>query len=257
MKIAFLGLGEVGSTLARDLLSQKIDVSGWDPNPRNLPDGLHFAASNPDAAKNADVILSANLASVAVEVAQEVVPHLRDGQLYADMNTASPAVKREIDALFAESPAQFTDVAIMAPIKPKGIRTPMLACGRGASKFAELLTPVTMPVTVLTEPAGQAATQKLVRSVFYKGLAAVVIETLEVAEKLDLVAYAREQLLTLLYDEDMIDRLVSGSIIHARRRIHEMDAVIEMLEQANVQPLTSTAARQRLIELLQEGDDNE
>jgi hypothetical protein len=60
-------------------------------------------------------------------------------------------------------------------------------------------------------------------------------------------------MLTLLNNEQMIDHMVSGSKLHARRRIHEMDAVIELLEQVNVQPHTSFAARQRLIELLEEG----
>ena len=127
----------------------------------------------------------------------------------------------------------------------------MLACGDGAARFAELLTPLGTPITVLDEPAGQAATQKLVRSIFYKGLAAVVIETLNAAEKLDLVAYAREQMMTILKDEDMIDRFVSGSKIHARRRIHEMEAVIEMLQGLDVAPHTSEAARRNLEDLLE------
>jgi 3-hydroxyisobutyrate dehydrogenase-like beta-hydroxyacid dehydrogenase len=250
MHVAILGIGEVGSTLARDLLAANVRVSGWDPNPRHLPDGLKFAASNPDATIDADVILSSNLASVAVDVAAEVLPHLQAGQVYADMNTASPMIKREIDGLFQDSAAIFTDVAIMAPIAPKGIRTPMLACGDGAAQFADMLSPVGMPVTVLDEPTGQAATQKLVRSIFYKGLAAVVMETLEAAEKLELTSYAREQMLTLLKDEPMIDRMVSGSKTHARRRIHEMDAVIELLQEVGVPAHTSAAARQRLIALL-------
>jgi 3-hydroxyisobutyrate dehydrogenase-like beta-hydroxyacid dehydrogenase len=256
MRVAILGIGEVGSTLARDLLAANVSVSGWDPNPRNLPTGLQFASSNPDAVTEADVILSVNRAAVAVDVAREVLPHLKAGQVYADMNTSAPAIKQAIDQLFQNSPAVFADVAIMAPIAPKGIRTPMLACGGGAAKFAELLSPFEMPITVLDEPAGQAATQKLVRSIFYKGLAAVVMETLEAAEKLDLTAYAREQMMTILQDEPMIDRFVSGSRIHASRRIHEMDAVIEMLLELGVPSHTSAAARQRLKELLEkEGDE--
>ena len=255
MHIAILGVGEVGSTLARDLLAAKVSVSGWDPNPRNLPDGLLFASSNPDAVTDADVILSTNLAAVAVDVVREVLPHMTSGQVYADMNTASPAVKRAIDELFRDSPTMFTDVAIMAPIAPRGIQTPMLACGKGAAKFNELLSPFEMPITVLNEPAGQAATLKLVRSIVYKGVAAVVIEALEAAEQLQLTAYVREQMLTLLKDEQMIDHMVTGSKLHARRRIHEMDAVIELLEEIDVQPYTSSAARQRLQELLEKDTD--
>lgn len=252
MHIAILGLGEVGSRLARDLLANGVHVSGWDPNPRQIPDGVAFAANNPEAAKDADLILSTNLAAVAIEVAREVLPSLRAGQIFADMNTAAPEVKREIDDLFQNSAALFTDVAIMAPILPKGIRTPTLACGQGAEAFSSFLAPHGMAVSVLPEVAGQAATQKLLRSVFYKGIAAVVIETLEAARALNLESWVREQMMTLLRDEAMIDRFVEGSRIHAERRIHEMDAVIDLLEEVDVQSYTSSAARQRLVALAAE-----
>jgi 3-hydroxyisobutyrate dehydrogenase-like beta-hydroxyacid dehydrogenase len=57
MRVAILGIGEVGSILAHDLLKANISVSSWDPNPRHLPDGLRFASSNPDAVENTDIIL--------------------------------------------------------------------------------------------------------------------------------------------------------------------------------------------------------
>ena len=109
-----------------------------------------------------------------------------------------------------------------------------------------------MPVTVLDAPAGQAAVQKLLRSIFYKGLAAVVIEMLEAAEKLGLEEYARGQMMTILTSEDMIDRFVSGSKQHAARRIDEMEAVMGMLDEIGVESLTSTAARDRLRVLLEQ-----
>ena len=63
-------------------------------------------------------------------------------------------------------------------------------------------------------------------------------------------------MLTILNDESMIDRMVTGSRIHARRRIHEMDAVIELLQSIDVQTHCSAAARQRLTDLL-EGEADE
>lgn len=251
MNVAILGIGEVGSTLARDLLAQDVHVSGWDPNPRHLPEGLRFADSNPDAVHEANLILSTNLSSVSIEVAREVLPHLKAGQIYADMNTSSPTMKEEIALLFRDCLALFSDVAIMAPIAPQGIQTPLLASGTGAAQFAKGFQQFGSPITVLDAPAGHAATLKLVRSIFYKGLAAVIIETLEAAGKLQLTPYAREQILTIIKDEPTIDRFVTGTRIHARRRIHEMDAVIELLGSIDVQPHCSSAARQRLIEFLE------
>ena len=79
MIIAILGIGEAGGTLARDLIAAGVQVRGWDPEPRMIPDGLDFASSNPAAASGADIVLSVNWASVAVEVATEVAPVLQPG----------------------------------------------------------------------------------------------------------------------------------------------------------------------------------
>ena len=251
MIIAILGIGEAGGTLARDLIAKGVQVRGWDPEPRNLPDGLDFASSNPDAVSGAEVVLSVNWASVAIEVATEVAPVLQPNQLYADLNTAAPQLKRDIAPIIEGTGASFVDAALMDPVPPKGLGTQVYASGSGAEKFMEKMTPLGMPVTYLDGEAGHAATHKLVRSIMYKGVAAVIIECLEAAETLNMTEYARTQMLKIIYDESMIDRFVSGSIKHAKRRVEEMEAVVEMLNSIGVSSFTSQAAVKRLKELME------
>jgi len=250
MRIAILGIGEAGGTLARDLIAKGVRVCGWDPAPRNLPDGLDFASSNPAAVAGADIVLSVNWASVAIDVAKEVASVLKPNQLYADMNTAAPQLKRDIAPIIDKTGALFVDAALMDPVPPKGLGTQVYASGNGAERFAEKMIPLGMPVTYLDKEAGNAATHKLVRSIMYKGVAAVIIECLEAAEKLDMTEYARAQMLKIIYDEPMIDRFVSGSIKHAKRRVEEMKAVVEMLDSIGVSAFTSQAAVNRLKELM-------
>lgn len=249
MNVSILGLGEAGQTLAADLLAEGATVRGWDPIPTELPDALHFSGSNADAVQGADLIMSVNWASVAVDVGVEVAPVLKPGQLFADLNTASPQNKEAVATIIEPTGARFVDAAIMSPIRPKGLRSPVYAAGSGAQQFHDLLSPLGMPITVLDGPAGSAATHKLVRSIAYKGIAAVVLECLEVAEKLDMTDYARQQIMTLLQDEGMIDRFVSGSHKHAKRRMHEMEAVVELLEGSGVSAFSSQASVDRLKEL--------
>jgi 3-hydroxyisobutyrate dehydrogenase-like beta-hydroxyacid dehydrogenase len=251
MIIAILGIGEAGGMLARDLIAKGLQVRGWDPEPRNVPDGLHFASSNPDAASGADVILSVNWARVAVEVATEVAPVLQPSQLFADLNTAAPQLKRDIAPIVEKAGALFVDAAMMDPVPPKGLGTQVYASGSGAEIFAEKMRPLGMPVTYLDREAGNAATHKLVRSIMYKGVAAVIIECLEAAEALNMTDYARAQMLKIIYDEAMIDRFVSGSIKHAKRRVEEMEAVVEMLNSIGVSSFTSQASIKRLKEILE------
>lgn len=58
-----------------------------------------------------------------------------------------------------------------------------------------------------------------------------------------------ERHLAPLVDEEMIDRFEAGSRTHARRRIHEMDAVAELLRSIDVEPHLSRAARRSLSDL--------
>ncbi|MEZ4863897.1 MAG: NAD(P)-binding domain-containing protein [Caldilineaceae bacterium] len=249
MNIAILGIGEAGGRLARDLIAAGLQVRGWDPNPRSLPAELTFAANNCEAVKGADVVLSVNWSSVATAVAREVAPVLQPGQLYADLNTAAPQQKREVAAIVEPVGAAFIDAAIMAPILPKGLQTPVYVSGSGAARFTEMLAPLGMPLMLIEGDAGSAATHKLVRSIMYKGVAAVVMECLEAGKALGLEEYARQQILTILPDEAIIDRFVTGSVQHAKRRIEEMAAVVELLESIGVSPFTSRASLEKLTEI--------
>jgi hypothetical protein len=73
-----------------------------------------------------------------------------------------------------------------------------------------------------------------------------VIESLEAAERLDCEEWTREQLMTVIRDESLIDRFVKGSRIHAARRIHEMKAATELLTEINVVPFMTDATVRRL-----------
>jgi len=252
MIISILGIGEAGGALSRDLLAAGVTVRGWDPEPRAVPEGLEFAASNPAAVSGSDIVLSLNWASVAFEVAAEVAPVLRPQQLFADFNTAAPQTKRDVAAIVEAPGALFIDAALMAPVLPKGLGTSVYASGSGADLFAESMSPFGMPIKVLDYEAGSAATHKLVRSIMYKGVAAVVMECLEAAETLGMSEYARSQMMTILRDESMIDRFVNGSVKHARRRIQEMGAVVEMLDSLGVSAFTSRAALEKLKEIMEQ-----
>ena len=251
MIIAILGIGEAGGVLARDLIAAGVQVRGWDPEPRMIPNGLDFAASNPAAVSGADIVLSVNWASVAAEVATEVAPVLQSSQLFADLNTAAPQLKRDIAPIIEKTGALFVDAALMDPVPSKGLGTQVYASGSGAEIFAEKMKLLGMPVTYLDREAGNAATHKLVRSIVYKGIAAVIMECLEAADALSMTEYARAQMLKIIYDEAMIDRFVSGSIKHAKRRVEEMEAVVEMLNSIGVSSFTSQASIKRLKEIME------
>lgn len=255
MRIAILGLGEAGSHFARDLAELGIRVQGWDPNPlRPLPAEFVLAANNAEAVKGADFIFSVNLSTVSEEVAHEILPVLQPWQVFLEMNTSAPDKKQTIAEILQSSGVQFVDLAIMAPVPPTGIRTPMLAAGSGAALFQEKMADYPMQIEVLPDAAvGTAAELKLLRSIVYKGIAGVIYEAVEVGRVFGQEAYIREQIRSIIGGKDeLIDRFVNGTYTHAARRREEMAAVVEMLEAQQLDPLMSKATRDQLEKLVQQ-----
>jgi 3-hydroxyisobutyrate dehydrogenase-like beta-hydroxyacid dehydrogenase len=236
MDVAVLGLGEAGGRVAADLAAAGCAVRGWDPARR--PKGIANADSGRSAVAGADVVLSVNSAAVALDVAASVAGALEGTALYADLNTSSPQLKRELaEAL----PVEFVDVALVGVVPSSGLGTPVLASGAGAERFAALFRPLGMPVEVVGIRPGDAAGLKLLRSVFMKGIATAAIESLEAAR----IAGAEDRVradICAVIGEPLLERLLAGSRAHAARRLEEMRAAAAYVEELGVQPRIASAA---------------
>jgi len=251
--VAVLGLGEAGGAIATDLVAQGVVTRGFDPEPSRVAAGVERSPSASDAVAHAEVVLSVNAQSVAVSVAQSVVGSLTPAHLYADLNTTSAEVKREVAAAIAPSGAAFVDVALLAPVPGLGLRTPCLVSGSGAERFSAVFGALGMPVETLSDVPGDAATRKLLRSVFMKGLAAAVIESLSAAELAGCEPWLRAQIAAVI-DPSLIDRLVDGSKQHALRRIDEMAAAAAVVADLGLEPHVAVAAAAVLRSLVDYAD---
>src|SRR5262249_7501978 len=114
--------------------------------------------------------------------------------------------------------------------------TPALASGSGAARFAQVAGAYGMPVTVLSDEPGAAAERKLLRSIVWKGIAAVVLEATAAGEAAGKPEHVRAEILSIFAeaDEGLLARMLNGSRPHATRRTHEMEAVGEMLRDLGV-----------------------
>ncbi|MGY1802579.1 DUF1932 domain-containing protein [Blastococcus sp. SYSU D00922] len=249
-RIAVLGLGEAGSLIAADLVAAGADVRGYDPLGLRVA-GVERRGSETDAVADADLVLSVNSSHDAMTALENALPELRAGTLWADLNTASPGLKVALAERAAERDVPVVDVALMSPVPGKGLRTPMLVSGEAAGRYAELLAGLGADVAVQPGPVGTAISRKLLRSVFYKGLAAAVVEALRGAEAAGCADWLRGNVAAELasFDERTVDRLVDGTHTHARRRADEMAAATEQLEELGVPARIAPAARDLLVEL--------
>ncbi|MFI5910178.1 DUF1932 domain-containing protein [Dactylosporangium sp. NPDC051541] len=247
--IAVLGLGEAGGRFAADLVAAGASVRGYDPRVA-APQGVHPAENAAEACHGAGVVLSVNSAADALDALAQGLPGCAPGTVWGELNTAAPAVKEAVRRA-AGARVVVADVAIMAPVPPKGLLTPMAVSGPGAVAFAAALGAFGTPVEVLDGPVGLAATRKLLRSVFYKGLAAAAVEALAAAEAAGLAEWLAGNIEQELIKADAatLERLVTGSRTHAVRRRHEMQAAAELLDGLGVPARVARASRDWLADL--------
>jgi 3-hydroxyisobutyrate dehydrogenase-like beta-hydroxyacid dehydrogenase len=254
--VAVLGLGEAGTAIAGDLIEAGARVAGFDPR-AGAGDGLPRAESAEAAVQGAELVLSLNSAEAALFAARSVASSLRDGQVFADLNSAGAPLKRQLAELVEPSGALFADVALMAPVPGRGVRTPALVSGSGADQFAERMANFGMPVEIVGAEPGQAAVRKLLRSVFMKGLAASAIEALSAAAAAGCEDWLREEIGRALASADpaLLERLEKGSRKHAARRVHEVRDASALLRELGVEPRISEASAGWLTQLQEEGTD--
>jgi 3-hydroxyisobutyrate dehydrogenase-like beta-hydroxyacid dehydrogenase len=248
--VAVLGLGEAGGTIARDLVEAGAVVRGYDPAV-TAGDGIIDTASEAEAATGADLVLSVNSSKASVGALRAGVGAVGDG-IWADLNTASPGTKKQLAGIAREHGVPFADIAIMAPVPGRGLRTPLLISGVAADDVARILGALGASVTVMEGEAGLAAERKLLRSVFFKGLAAAVVEALEAGRAAGCEDWLRDNIAEELTraDDSTVDRLVRGTHQHAVRRADEMTAATEMLVELDVEPTMAAATRDFLIRLV-------
>lgn len=252
--VAVLGLGEAGSLLARDLVRGGAAVRGWDPDLHGDLSEIPIAANLAEAVDGADVIISVNWATVAVAVAREALPLLRRGMLYADHNTAGPALKAELAAIVEPSGAAFVDVAMMASVPPLGMRVGMFMAGSGAEELAAFYRSFGTPVGFVGTRPGEANARKLTRSVFFKGMSSSIWEALEAARAVGVEDWLRSDIITTFVEAGAttLDRILDGTAKHAVRRAHEMRDAEAMLRELGTPTAMVTATAESLERIARE-----
>ncbi len=189
MRIGFIGFGEAGRAFADSLAEAdpELTFSSYDilldgdaaGSMRAAMTGRGVAVAETAAGlASADWIVSAVTADASLDVIEALRPHLSAGQLVIDINSVSPERKRESARRVVASGAVYLDMAVMAPVHPRGHRTPVLVAGPGVPGLARL----GFDFRVVGPEPGAATAIKMVRSLFVKGLEAITVETLLAAE---------------------------------------------------------------------------
>lgn len=193
--LGVVGFGEVGKTFAREFMARGdvsiaiydilLDDAAKGPAMRAAAEeiGVRVATSAADAARDARVVISAVTASSALDVATQAASYLHQGQLFFDINSASPVTKKTAAERVNAAHARYVEGAVMAPVPGPGIKVPILAGGPAAEEAAALLNGLGMNVTPVTTEPGRASAMKLCRSIVIKGLEAIMVDCAAAAKQ--------------------------------------------------------------------------
>lgn len=230
--IAVIGQNDTGSRIADALTRAGASVITFDPASKSP------AGSLEDAVSGADVVLAWGSSSGPSKIAQRLVPLLRESALYADLNTGTPATKRQLAALFRDG--SFVDVAIVQQDSTQAEDLVMDVAGTGAKRLIELLGPLGLTLRYVSEVPGEATARKLIRSLMAKGIAGAIIDSLWAAESMGMQSWAYQEILEEFEasSAETAQLYLSGTAQHIKRRQIEIMDVVAMLSETGYESTT-------------------
>jgi len=260
-KIGFIGFGEAAFNIARGLNKEEgiSEIFAYDKyldkEPYSRLIKSRASEANVTLKKNmkelinsADIIFCSISASMVVPIAKEACSHLRSGQIYADINAASPGAKRQAFEIISKSGALFVDVAVMGSVPVYGHKVPLIVCGKGARQFSDILKKYHMDIKYYGEEVGKASALKMFRSIFMKGIAMLLLETIVGSHKYGVEDDVWNSILETLTKSSpkRMNGWITRTVIHSERREHEMEEVLSMLQELNMDDMMSMATRKKM-----------
>lgn len=261
MKIGFIGYGEAAYNISLGLGREGIsgivayDAMAEDPvmgklvKKRAGEANVTLKGTAREIAAECEIIFAAVPSSYTLDVC-EAVRDVLDGQkIYADVSASTPAVKEKIWDAIKGTGVLFVDAAMLGSLPKDKHQVPITASGNGAVPFKEKMEPFGMKITTVGEQSGAASAIKLIRSIYMKGIASLMIEMVQAA---DAYGVADEVISSISKSMDGIpftshlDRLVTGSAIHCHRRAAELKGSIAMLKECGLGAEMTTATKEKL-----------
>ncbi|MDH3670329.1 MAG: NAD(P)-binding domain-containing protein [Gammaproteobacteria bacterium] len=253
-RIGVLGFGEAGSMLAKVLADAGAVVDAYDQAwDRSDAERLRKHSADhsnikccllPELLASAEIILSTVTTDAALDVANACVPSLRPQQIYCDLNSTAPAVKLRLHDLLRPTGAEFVEGAILGAIGITGANTQILLGGTRAGALSQTLNRFGLNTSPYSRDIGKASTFKMLRSIFSKGLEALIIEFLMAGHKAGLQHDLWQEVATLMTErgfEDVARNWVCSHGVAHERRYHEMVQVIDLLKHMQFDPIMTEA----------------
>lgn len=244
--ICFIGFGEAAEALCAGFSAIKRiawDIKLDDPNEsapckKRIEDsGVIAASSLSEAVCESDWILSLVTADQASIACHQASHYLKSGSSYFEMNSCSPGTKKANAEAVSNANAIPFDVAIMSPVNPSRLQTPLLLSGHNSDQASDIWSSFGYQAKAFSEDIGGASSVKMTRSIMIKGLEALSAECLLTAKKLGIEQHILDSLNKSFAGFDWHEKggyNLERMMQHGIRRAAEMREVVNTINEAGI-----------------------
>jgi 3-hydroxyisobutyrate dehydrogenase-like beta-hydroxyacid dehydrogenase len=260
LAVGLIGLGEVGQVLATDLDRKGgLELAVWDrlfPLEDSAPRRaalarpyLRQAQGMSEAVHDRALVISAVTADECLAAAAEAARALTPGTYYLDLNSVSPQTKVQSAQAVEAAGGRYIEAAVMSPIAPQRIASPVWLGGPHAADFLPLAHSLGFTgAAAFSSRLGAASAAKMCRSVVIKGMEALLAESLLTARRHGVEDAVLTSLADLFPVSDwrrLARYMIARSLQHGRRRAEEMREVVRTVADAGIEPWMSRGCVER------------
>lgn len=258
MKIGFIGFGEAAFNISQGLGEEGLlgiratdtmmshPVLGKQIKERAESAKVTLVESATELVQWADIVFAAVPSTYTLDVCNAAKDALTPDKIYADVSASTPNTKQKIWEAIRHTGVLFVDAAMLGSLPTDRHKVPITASGNGAAQLKAHMEPYGMKITLAGERPGAASAIKLIRSIYMKGIAALMIEMLQAADAYQVCDEVVSSIAASMDSTPFVptmNRLVKGTAIHCKRRGAELKGSIELLEEAGLNPEIVTASK--------------
>lgn len=240
--------GEMGTALSRKLVHSGFKVfscaSGRSDRTRMNAEnnGIALKENIEEVIAESSLVFCLVPPNYAVDVAELVSGAMRrTGKypLYVDCNSVGPGTIRRIESVIKRCGGELLDGVFIGSASMLESKTTLYLSGERTEELARLLEQALRVIT-LGKEVGEASAFKMCFAGFNKGLVALFLEIVTVADRIG----RREMLLHSLEDfypgtVETVRRLLPTYPIHCERRVQEMEELVSFLRELGQVPAMS------------------
>ncbi len=243
MIVGFIGFGQVASTLSNILSAKGIQTvtvvkdRSQKTNKLAVNSDVQIIDSYKALLEGSDIVISANSPANALNLAEKYSDYMGQG-IYLDLNNISPNTTYSMAKFFDKSQKKkepdmrnnFVDGAIIGSVSNN---PPLILLSGVRANELVILNNYGLKIMVLSNTPGDASTLKILRSLYTKGVSAVLMEAFETAKKIDLEDQLFD-ILSITEGEDFeakSNSRLKNSYKNSKRKVEEMDEALKFLDE--------------------------